>query len=266
MMRLRGLQAKFVAVISIAMLVMLTVIGLMWLRQTEMQQEVMRLSQDATRTLVFDRLRDRGEAQVVQAAELLANPIYYFDLDAIGATTRSMLHQADVSYVLVYDAKGNVIHDGSGDIPTFGQRMRDPLADEIVDASGLLVQSDKRLLDVSMPIKLGDQRLGGVRVGYSLERLRAEEAHVGQEMARVLEQIGNRHLTWIALLLLSLLILFAIVGVILERALVMPIARSRPATSRRKWNCRRARAATKSVRWSTPFRACPKASAGTIAR
>ena len=218
-----GLHAKFMGLIGLAMVFMLAVVALIWQRQTTTQEEVLRLSRDATRTLVFDRLRQRGEAQVAQAADLLVNPTYYFDLDAIGATTRSILHQADVSYVLVYDAKGSIVHDGSGDIPTFGQQMRDPLAMQIVSADGLQVLSTDEVMDVSTPIKLGDQRLGGIRVGYSLGKIRTEEAHINRGMSDRLREIGNRHLAWIGLSLLMLVSLAVLVGIVLQRALVRPI-------------------------------------------
>lgn len=231
MKRIYGLQARFVAVISFAMIVVLAVVVVMWQRQNTMQNEVLRLNQDATRTLVYERLRDRGEAQVAQAAELLANPLYYFDLDNIGTTTRSILHQPGVSYVLIYDGKGNIIHDGSGDIPSYGQAMRDPLAKRIVQADDLLVQTQRGVLDVSMPIRLADQRMGGVRVGYSLDKIRSEEAQIGKEMGRMLGDIGARYLTWIALLLSSLLALFVLVGILLQRALVQPIRRLSDAAS-----------------------------------
>jgi diguanylate cyclase (GGDEF)-like protein len=226
-----GLQARFIAVISLAMIVVMTLVIVMWQRQNTMQNEVLRLNQDATRTLVHERLRDSGQAQVTQAAELLANPLYYFDLDAIGDTTRSILHQPGVSYVLVYDSKGNIIHDGSGDIPSYGQAMGDPLAKRIVVADDMQLLSRPDVLDVSMPIMLGDQRLGGVRIGYSLAKLRAEEAHISREMQGMLDEIGTRYLSWITLLLCSLLVLFVIVGVVLQRALVKPIRRLSDAAS-----------------------------------
>lgn len=218
-----GLHAKFMSVVGLTLVVMLAVVALIWQRQTVTQEEVLRLSHDATHTLVFDRLRQRGEAQVSQAADLLVNPAYYFDLDAIGATTRSILHQSDVSYVLVYDAKGSIIHDGSGDIPTFGEQMRDPLAKQIIAADDLQVLSTDDVMDVSTPIKIGDQRLGGIRVGYSLGKIRDEEAHVNLEISNRLREIGNRHLAWIGLLLLLLVVLAVLVGIVLQRALVRPI-------------------------------------------
>ena len=189
-----GLQAKFMVVTGLALAVMLAVIGLIWQRQAATRDEVLRLSSDATRVLVYDRLRERGESQVAQTADLLVNPVYYFDLDAIGATTRSILRQPDVAYVLVYDAKGDILHDGSGDIPTFGQRMADPLAARIVAADGLRVIGTREVMDVSAPIRIGDQRLGGLRVGYSLGKLRTEQAHVDAQITERLRALDQRNL------------------------------------------------------------------------
>jgi len=220
-----GLQAKFMTLITLAMVMMLAVVALIWQRQTTTQAEVLRLSQEGTRSLVFDRLRQRGEAQVAQTADLLVNPVYYFDLDAIGNNTRSILRQPDVSYVLVYDARGNILHDGSGDIPTFGQQMSDPLAGRIVAARDLQVLDTAQVMDISTPILIGDQRLGGVRVGYSLDKIQAEEARINRETTSRLNEISRRHLTWIALLLMMLVSMAVLVGIALQRALVRPIRR-----------------------------------------
>jgi diguanylate cyclase (GGDEF)-like protein len=218
-----GLQAKFLAVIGATLLLMLTVVVLIWQRQGASQSEVLQLNREAIRVLVYDRLRQRGESQVSQAADLLVNPVYYFDLHAVGETTRSILRQPDVTYVLVYDAKGSILHDGSGDIPTFGQQMSDPMAKRIVAADALQVQSHEDVIDVSSPIRIGDQRLGGVRVGYSLGKIRAEEAHVNREIAQRLDELSQRHLSWIGLLLLLLVSLAAMVAILLQRTLVRPI-------------------------------------------
>jgi diguanylate cyclase (GGDEF)-like protein len=218
-----GLQAKFLAVIGATLLLTLAVVILIWQRQSASQEEVLQLNREATRVLVYDRLRQRGESQVSQAADLLVNPVYYFDLHAVGETTRSILRQPDVTYVLVYDAKGSILHDGSGDIPTFGQQMSDPMAKQIVGADALQVLSSGEVMDVSTPIRIGDQRLGGVRVGYSLGKIRAEEAHVNREIAERLGELGQRHLSWIGLLLLLLVSVAVLVAILLQRTLVRPI-------------------------------------------
>ncbi|HVI24996.1 MAG TPA: EAL domain-containing protein [Xanthomonadaceae bacterium] len=219
----RGLHAKFAILVGATLLLMVAVVLLMLQRQGAMQREVVVQSGQAIHTLAFERLRRRGESEAAQLADALVNPLYYFDLDAIGGITRSTLREPDVRYVLVFDPDGDILHDGSGDIPTYGQAMHDPLAYEAVSARGLHVQWSDRVLDVSSPILLGDQRLGGVRIGYGLEGVSADEQAATGALAGRLREIGERHLWWIGLLLAALVALGALASLVLQRALVQPI-------------------------------------------
>jgi len=219
----RGLQAKFSMLVVATLLLMLAVVGLMLQRQSTMQREMIGLSRDSMRALMSERLRTHGEAIARQLADSLADPLYYFDLDAIGAITGNVLHQPDVAYVIVYDNNGDVIHDGSTDISTYSQAMADPLAYEVVSAQGLRTQWTDRVLDISSPIQVGDQRLGGVRIGYSLASVREGEARATHALSTRLGDIRARHLLWIAVLLAALVGLGAIASLVLQRALVRPI-------------------------------------------
>ena len=134
-MRFRhGLQARFGVALAAVLLVVVVVLALMWQRQRAMQGEVARLGRDSMHGLVFERMRRRGEGSVAQLAESLANPLYYSDLDAIGQIARNVLREPDVSYVLVFDPQGRIVHDGSGDIPAYGQPMTDAFAFEVTAA------------------------------------------------------------------------------------------------------------------------------------
>ncbi len=218
-----GLSAKFGAVAAVGVLALLALVLIMLQRQAAMRTEVVALGGESMRSLVVSRLQKRGEATIVQIADSLVNPLYYFDLDAIGHIAREAMRQPDVSYVLVYDTNGDVIHDGSGDIPTYGQAMSDPLAYEVVSARGPHTQWTSDVLDVSAPISVGGQRLGGVRVGFSLRSARADEAQASATMVQRLEEIGRRHQQWIVLLMLTVAALAALLGYALQRTLVRPI-------------------------------------------
>lgn len=218
-----GLYPRFVAIVAVALLVVLAIVLLMLQRQRTMQEEIVGLSRESMHALVMDRLRNRGEATVAQVAGSLVNPLYYFDLDAIGGIARDVQRQPDVSYILVYDPEGNILHDGSGDIATYGQAMRDPMAYEVVTARGRHVQWSNDVLDVSAPIQVGGQRLGGVRIGFSLAGVRTDEVKASASMFRRLQEIGGRHIVWIAGLLATLLALGVLLSLALQRALVRPI-------------------------------------------
>ena len=218
-----GLQARFALLAVLVLMVTLALVALVLQRQNDLHREVRSLGLQAIDEFSSRRLLSQGQTQVVQLADSLVNPLYYFDLDAIGAALRQVLRQADVSYVIVYDNDGQVIHDGSPDISTYGQVMSDPLAYEVLSITGPHVQSSGLLLDVAAPIRIGDQRLGGVRVGYSLEAVKADERQIGGIMSDRLQEVSRSQLLWVALLLACLLALLAVIGLVVQRRLVSPI-------------------------------------------
>lgn len=218
-----GLQGRFFGAIGLMLAVAVLVMVLLWNRQQASQYEVSDVTRQAMHGLVSEQVRTDGEAQVRQLADSLANPLYYFDLDAVGTLARAALRESDVDYVLVYDTQGRILHDGSGDIAAFGQPMGDPLAREVIASTGPLARARGRLLDVSRPIMIGEERLGGVRIGYSLEGMaRAEEAAMLALHERIAE-VGRRNLTWLLLLCTALGVLALVAAALAQRLLVLPI-------------------------------------------
>lgn len=225
-MRLKyGLQARFQVMAIFTLAVILALVMVLLLRQWAMQREVVVLGQKAMHAVVFERMRERSEAAVSEAADALVNPLYYFDTDAIGAITRNLLRQPDVRYVMVFDPQGNIIHDGSGDIPSYGQTMRDPMAAGAIAANAAHVQQNAQILDVASPIRVGEERLGGLRVGYSLEGVVREETRAADALGASLRDAGQRHLIWVGLLLALLTATALVASFLVQRGLVLPIRR-----------------------------------------
>ncbi|MBB6366388.1 diguanylate cyclase (GGDEF)-like protein [Xanthomonas sacchari] len=218
-----GLQARFLLAMGVAALLVMAILALLLERQAAMQHEVRTLSGNAIHDLFDSSMRTRGESLARQLSDSLANPVYYSDLDAIGAQVRGALGYVAVAYVLVYDADGRLIHDGSEDLLGYGQRMRGPMADAAIRAKGLLAQESPEFLDVSMPIMIGDQRVGGVRVGMSWARAQEYERKAGQNLDQRLGALGKRHLGWLLLLLAALGLTAAMVAVYVQRTLVAPL-------------------------------------------
>ena len=218
-----GMQARFVLAMSGAMLVVIAIVAVVLGRQATMQDEVQHLSGNVIHDL-FDRsVRSRGEALARELSDALANPLYYNDLEQVGALVRNTSRQQVVRYVLVFDEDGKLIHDGSAEVIDFGRPMSDPLASGAVAARALVVQQSPKVLDNAMPIMIGNQRIGGVRVGMALDDVQAMEQRANQTLGERLQQVGKRHLGWL-LLMLGLLIGIG-VGMIIyvQRTLVAPI-------------------------------------------
>ncbi|WP_133480133.1 putative bifunctional diguanylate cyclase/phosphodiesterase [Cognatilysobacter segetis] len=219
-----GLQAQFFAMVGFAILAASALMVLFWMRQQEVQRTVESMSRQATDQVLDANLRRRADGTTGQLAKALANPLYYFDLDAVGDLAKSALRQPGVRYVLVFDADGNVLHDGTPDIPTYGRRMDDPLAFEAIEARDLHAQLTPDTLDVSAPVMVGDSRLGGVRVGF--DRMEGREFQQGAMTAlrQQIRDLGSRQLLAILLLSAALLTLGGVVLAIIQRTMVRPIS------------------------------------------
>ncbi|MEO6154964.1 MAG: EAL domain-containing protein [Thermomonas sp.] len=218
-----GLQARFFAMLLFLFLVAVLVMVLLWNRQQATQHDVSEVTRAAMHELISEQVRTDGEAEVHQLADALANPLYYFDLDAVGALARAGLRASDVDYVLVYDSGGRILHDGSGDIAAYGQPMGDALAAEVVAATGPHTHAAGQVLDVSSPIMIGDQRLGGVRIGYSLAGVaRAEQQSMIGLRARI-DDVGRSNLMWLLLLCAALGVIGLAGAMLVLRTLVQPI-------------------------------------------
>lgn len=218
-----GLRAKFVLSLLATVLLWLAVLALGWRSGSAALDSVVRQGESALREQSRSALADRGTQLASFLAAALTNPVYYFDLLTVREVARSALEQPDVAYVLVYDAEGRVIHDGSLEIPRFGQVMDDPLAHKVIKARGPMLQWDADRVDASAPIAIGDLRLGGVRIGMSLART---EGAVALESATARERFrqafaGPAHVIGLGFFLMALWV--ALAGWLVARGLVRPI-------------------------------------------
>lgn len=218
-----GLRAKFALLAGVVVLVLLAISVSLLRREDATHREVQVLSRESMHELAFRRLQSHGRSSVMQAADILVNPLYYFDLEAIGGIVRNHLRQPDVAYAIVYDAEGRVVHDGSRDIATYGQPMNDPLAYEVLQANDVHVQTDEGLFDISVPIRIGDERLGGFRVGYSLATVKADEDRIGTVLGERLDDVSRRHKVWVGTLLALMAGMVAVLAMYLQRSVVGPI-------------------------------------------
>lgn len=220
-----GVQRQLLVVLAILLAGVGLLMHLLLQRQAQMHREVTAFSGAAMQEMIKERVRSRADSRIVQLSEALTNPVYYFDLESIGALANSAKREPDVEYVLVYDAAGRVLHDGSGEISTYGQLMQDPLAANAIKANESLIQLAPTVLDVSAPIRVGDQRLGGVRIGYSLASARDTEARSIAELDRKVSEVANRNRLPIYALVALLMLLGVVSAWAVQRWLVRPILR-----------------------------------------
>ena len=223
-MKLRfGLQARFLAAMSLVLLVVLVLLGLLLHRQRLVQRESETLSSAVMHRMVDEYLHSHGRALAGNLADNLANPLYYSDLDAIGRILRDHMRDGLVEYLLVFDANGRLVHDGSTEIAGYGRLMPDPLAARAVGAEEPVSQATARVLEMSAPIRVGSKRIGGIRVGLSLEAAHRFERRSAERLHAQIQALSQRHRGWLGLLLALLLGVVVLTAWYVQRTLVRPI-------------------------------------------
>ena len=79
-----SLQTRFQLAILMVLGIVVLAMLLLWQRQQDSHHQVIDVTRQAMHGLLSEQVRVDGEAQVRQLSDSLANPLYYFDLDAIG--------------------------------------------------------------------------------------------------------------------------------------------------------------------------------------
>ena len=223
-MKLRfGLQARFLVAMALVLGVVLLVLFVLLQRQQLMRNETEALSREAVHRMIDNYLRGHAESTARKLAENLANPMYYRDLDAIGTVLRDDLRNNLVRYIRVYDLEGRLVHDGSIEIADYGQRMDDPMAEAAITAEGARVQVSPELMDASMPITVGSERIGGVRVGLDLKVAQRFEDRNLEVLGKRMDELARRHIGWLALPLALLGLVCFLAAWYVQRTLVRPI-------------------------------------------
>lgn len=124
-------------------------------------------------------------------------------------------------YAYVYDADGLIVHDGTVGISRFGDAMEDEVGRNATAAEGLLIQESPTVTDVSMPIWIGETRLGGVRVGLSRARTAAEISAMRASIDTIRSGVLNRNLIALGLISLGLVALASLLGVAISREITI---------------------------------------------
>jgi diguanylate cyclase (GGDEF)-like protein len=218
-----GLQTRFVLAAAAAMALVFAMIWGVLAVQREADRETSALALDALERQGMAGVEQRGRTMAALMAEALVNPVYYVDLDRIGGVARSALAQTDVLYVYVYDRNGRILHDGSRDIGRFGQPMDDALAASVLGLREPVVQrggGDE--IDVAHPLWLGDEPIGGVRIGLSSDSSAAIAASAIAALRSETEQRASDRLRALLLPLVGMLLIMVVGLSLVARGLVAP--------------------------------------------
>lgn len=217
-----GLQGRYLLLVALAIVVVLASALLLWQRQSQTFARLAEASREAVHELTFDALQASGEQLAIDLAAQLANPLYNLDLDRIGEFTATAMRRSGVLSIEVFDAQGHLLHDGSNSLDRFGEAVRLSAPDLGPDI-GPRVQWGDGVMEVSHPVLLGDEAIGGVRIRYSLATVQAQQRKAEDVLGQRQQRATQTYRIWLMGLLFVLIAFAAVVSFMVSRMLVQPI-------------------------------------------
>ena len=229
---LRGILGRFSILVTLGLLCGLAVLWALIDRERHTFAEMQRVSRESVSRAVYDTIESNTVTASSQLADTIANPLYYMDLDAIRSAIQPRVETANTKYVIVFDGAGRVIQDGTYEIPQFGMQQTDPLAKRIVDSRVPLTLIEGEVMDVSAPIMIGENKIGGIRIGVDLRKVREDQDAAMGKLQRAMSGISRNQ--YIVYALATIVFVLSSLSMLLYvmRRVVTPLSHLVDATER----------------------------------
>jgi len=173
---------------------------------------------------LLTQMEKRGESITRLVAENLVNPLYHYDLVEIYEVLKAVKLQKDILHAYVYDADGKIIQDGTKEVLEFGQVLSDQKSGSSIRSMGrLLKQTHGDVLEISIPIWIGDTPLGGLKIGLSLKNRRSVIAAVNAALNQIRTTGLHRNFTTVGLTTLVLISVGIFLSLRVAGHLIRPI-------------------------------------------
>lgn len=229
-MNFRGIQGRFSLVVVIGLICALGVLVLLVARERLTVASLEKVARESITSLVSSTIAANTRATATQMADAMANPLYYMDLDTIGAIQSTYRKLPSTKYIIAYDEHGRVVHDGTEDILSFGMPQVDPLAKQVIGSHTALTLQDGMVLDVSEPILIGENKIGGIRIGVDLAEVkRQQDLAIAQLHKDMQQRIRRQELAYILAALVAISTSLAML-LYVNRRIVHPLKRLARAT------------------------------------
>jgi signal transduction histidine kinase len=122
------------------------------------------------RNLLLEQMAQRARTGINLMELSVANRLYRLDVFQLETIAREAKALPDVEYAYIYDVKGRIVGDFHEDRRLLFSTFNDELGRRIINSNETLVDINdhKGILDVSKPVVLNHEKLGGIRLGLNL--------------------------------------------------------------------------------------------------
>lgn len=128
------------------------------------------------RSLLLEQMAARARVGINLMELSVANRLYRLDIFQLETIAREAKALPDVEYAYIYDTNGRIVGDFHEDRRRLFSTFKDEIGRKILRSQDTLVHIDDEngIIDVSKPVNLNHERLGGIRLGLNLKPIFAQ--------------------------------------------------------------------------------------------
>jgi diguanylate cyclase (GGDEF)-like protein len=224
--RLRlGLRGQMLGMLGLMMFLVVIIFSMLWMSERANHREMELLTEAAMSGIDQESLKRKGEALVNRWTPDIADPIRAKNSRVLQAKLQELKKQNDVVYAIAFDDAGIILADAA-EGSSNGKAMLDPLASAVstaVNENKVVSQWNEKLLDISAPVFIAGQRVGGLRIGMVLKTQSASNASLLQPLKNNLKQSNDRHWRWLLATTIGMFVIAFGLLYLLERHVISPV-------------------------------------------
>ena len=132
------------------------------------------------RNLLLAQMAERAKVGINLMELSITGALYKLDIFRLETIAREAKALPNVEYAYIFDEKGRIVGDFHEDQRELFSTFTDELGGRIIKANETLVDIEeiKGILDISKPVTLGHEKLGGIRLGFDLKPITRDIAEV----------------------------------------------------------------------------------------
>ena len=119
------------------------------------------------KNVFLEQMAERAKVGISLMELSVTAPLYKVDIYQLGTLAREAQGLPNVDYAYIYDDKGRIVGDYHEDKRLFLATLPNT---RVIRSDEIFVEIDhkKGILEISKPVVLGHERLGGIRLGFNL--------------------------------------------------------------------------------------------------
>ncbi|REL25873.1 EAL domain-containing protein [Thalassotalea euphylliae] len=221
----KKLQVRVARTIIFFILTIITAMGAYLTWQSELaSQQLHQVSESTLGDALMEQLNKKGKDTAIYMAETLTNALYSYDLEDINQLITAITKQHDIIYAYVYDEQDKLLHDGSALIDSYGELIPTSISTGLAKAPhSVLVIERTNQLQFARNVFIGEEKIGGVVIVFSLDGIRTDISQLNQSMAEIDSSRLRANIYSIASVAIILTVFGSLAAWKITRRLVMPI-------------------------------------------